>query len=291
MFYPEALEHWKVASDASRSEAERLTACWSLQEFGAFEASAGLLNTLRQSAPRDELLDICSAVAAADDVYHTRPSSMTADVAIACRPGAQDMLVVFAGDGPRFLVLPPLFRRRDTHVVLVRNMERNSFFSSLYGLGDNQEANGEALLRIAARLGAVRVHTLGMSVGGNAALRFGLQINATSVTCFGAIVSMLPGTDSEVDRHSSMLNFMKHPSAEQLALMDVVGSYRQAAARPRTRLYFGEGCEVDRTRAAYLEGLENVSLHTVAGVDDHHCLGAACNSGEIDAILAQAIEE
>jgi tetratricopeptide (TPR) repeat protein len=154
-------------------------------------------------------------------------------------PGSDTMLLVFGGLNNRlwitFTLLQRILRAARVNVVYVRDLEQNLYAGGIVGLGEDVDSSIEGFRALASRYGARRILALGNCIGCVGALRFGLALGAEGVLGFHP--RLRRGDDFELQHKSSV-----HAAARKLGRKypSVFAEYKDATARPKVTLIFGE---------------------------------------------------
>ncbi len=144
----------------------------------------------------------------------------------------------------------------DASSVLMNTVPRSYYAEGVPGLGDGADATAAGLRRIIEAVQPRAVVTLGISMGGYAALLFGALLQADRVLAFSPETRlMLPGS-----RSSFALRRRTLP--EHLDVAPLL----QAAPRTKVALYFGEAELHDVYAAWRLRDVPGTGLYSVQGV-------------------------
>lgn len=276
----------------------RLAACSALIERGDFEAAVQPLERLashgRQGAAARKLLDIARFSSRSDALRQMEDASVILGCAepgvvgplVERVPGARRVIIVFYGVGSGFWVLAPVLRRYlkplGCHLVFVRDSRKIGHLGGIEGVGADYQGSVAALRRLIDRLGATKIATMGMSLGGYAALRYGLELGADRVLGLGAYTNVKPG-EVETNGKDALTRIAR--TIPSMAL-DLLPLYAAAEPPPRVALWYGAEHNGDRQQAERFGTLRGVELHAVAALDDHDVLRQMMSSGEIRTVTA-----
>ena len=204
-------------------------------------------------------------------------------------PGAQGVVVVFLGADTRFWMpiaavhqfLAPFGR----HVVYLMDTQFSCFLRGIDGLGASYEtALGElgALCRTLCG-GEPEIYCYGGSMGGFAALRYGLGLRARKVLAFSAPTSL----KGDVIRVQTEIQLAKRLGA---LAVDLKPLYLGEPAPPQVTLYHGALNRRDTTHARRFVDVPGAKIIAVADTDDHDCVDKLVAKGRFPDILAEFLE-
>ena len=184
------------------------------------------------------------------------------------------VILVFSGLSDQFWLLlePALILRDDLSVIFVRDASGGMYLAGLDGVGATYQdcvTGFQGLIDALSRLGdsgeKLAVYCIGLSLGGYAAMRFGLDLGARAVLVYGGQTTLDPAHHPGVDSPWSSVLLQAAP---QMAV-DLLPLYAAAASPPRTRLVFGERNLSDAAAAARARGSSAFTLQPIAGDDRH----------------------
>ncbi len=203
-------------------------------------------------------------------------------------PGAETLLLVFAGTNHRtwitFTLLHRVLRKTGVSVVYVRDLRRDWYASGVVGLGENFDSAVEGFSRLAYRLGAKRVLTMGNCVGCLGALRFGLSLRAAGVLGFGP--KLRPDEALEPDHKLSLRAFRERRSSSHQSIHT---RYLTADPRPPVTLFFGEHCGLDATAARALTDVPGIVATAIPGSTDPDSLKDLLALGLLETVLQEFV--
>jgi hypothetical protein len=251
-----------------------------LREFGMFALMAGDATAAQDAFGRIE--DARRAAGATLPLWPTEKLSLSARMRddtllpyqIVTRPNAVATALIFPGLYNRFAGFPfhvfdPYLERLPLNVVYLRDMTGYGFLDGIPALGKDQEETATALTRITQDLGTSRTVTIGNSVGGFAALRYGALVGAEAALCFSpptAVYSMLD-KPADAGPMSARWGIETYSPRHRDVLPDV-----EANPDMRVTLVVGAANPEDMRQARRLTHLRNVTLHTIDDADDHAAL-------------------
>jgi hypothetical protein len=165
----------------------------------------------------------------------------------------------------------------DAHFVFMRDRRDRAkpefgYLTGVAGLGSDYRECLRNLKTLIATLGAPDLYCVGHSLGGYAALRYGLDLEA------GAVLSLSGYTTFDPDDYTGLLRSRAEAPAQLSTIapemgVDVVKLYEAATRRPKATLLYGEKNLVDAAFAYRMSHLTDACLHPVKGTDAHFVPG------------------
>ncbi|MEJ8571583.1 tetratricopeptide repeat protein [Microbaculum marinum] len=218
-----------------------------------------------------------------------------AEVQVVRTPGASMTVLVFATLTGNFMMLPiacidALLADLPVHVIYLRDTVFGSALTGLRSLGPDITATLTGLRRIIADLDGGELVTVGASVSGLAAIRYGARLGAGRVVTFGALTTVDPEFQGTPARLQRTLRWMQQqPGAREAERFgDVVTELAQAPAM-RVDLHVGGACELDLQQAHRLAGNPQIRVHREAGVDHHYVALSTIARGSFSAAVAGGV--
>lgn len=265
-----------------------------LFDLEKFAAARYALEQLARLYPRVEfvsslslILDAMPDSTAATD-FHDDTSR---ELQIAPRWGADTAIVCFCAGGSHRLGMPlNAFHRwagrLPASLIYLRDFRHQFFLDGVPTLGIGLEASLEGLRKVLADLGARRTLCLGVSVGGFAALYYGLKLGAERVAALCGAVSLEPAFNTHLRWTGSALRL----SATYPGLaLDLVQEYGAAARAPHVSLVYGAHNWDDRLHAEYMASLPCARLSPVADFDGHNVVVELVRRGEWTQLLGEFV--
>lgn len=206
--------------------------------------------------------------------------------------GAKATLVVFPGLDNRLSWLPfdymdALFAGHPVNVIYLRDHRFYGFMNGMAGLGGDPAAIARQLTGLAERLGAPKIITLGLSVGGFLAIRLGAMMDAHAALSFSGPTLLATANEPEFGQQSKvgMSALEAYPARERDVLPEVLAS-------PQMRIWQFPGADHpgDMAQAQRLAHLPQVVVRPVAGTDLHGTLVHLVADGGFDGAMAEALE-
>ncbi len=222
-----------IAGDASRPAAKRLAACDRLVRAGRFVEAEQVLEGLARLPEHSR--HARRLIAAGRHIIRwlapdgpDRLSRLNGAV-MRRHPGAQRTLLVFTGQARQVWVSISLFdrflRQFPINAIYLTEDSGFAFMDGIAGFGASYHAALAGLRAATEALAAPTLCCLGTSSGGDAALRYGLDLGAERVLAFSPYLDM---------RRSALFN-ERFPAM----VLDISVLYRRAARIPEVRIVFG----------------------------------------------------
>lgn len=188
--------------------------------------------------------------------------------------GASTALMMFASPTGGFANLPfghldALFADYPVHRIYLRDFSNRGFLQGMEDLGGGETPTASGLRRILEELGNPSLVTLGASVAGHAAARFGALLGARAVAMLASPTTFagegFNGERSSPYKRLSMLRRLAQSTLGDPQGGDLVPVLSEAGPT-RFFYYYGAGTERGERNAARLAGLRAVTLRAVTGV-------------------------
>ncbi len=152
-------------------------------------------------------------------------------------------------------------------------------------LGRDEAETIRALKEIVASLGAPRTVTIGASMGGFAAFRYGALLDAYAALSFAGPTELRSVYDTTKHSVWNLNYFVKlQLQRERDVPVDLVPLLRRGG-QTKFFQFFGEDSAEDAHQARRLKGIDNVTLMPVRGVKDHLVIDHAIADGSFDSML------
>jgi len=223
----------------------------------------------------DELLD--EVIASGEARHRLRlPDGSTllgsTNIMIARQPAdLGKLVVVLGGTAARFpssVNGAAVYRTGAAHLAFLRDVRSRpsvfSFLADVPGLGASYAASLEAFRRMIASLGAAEIYCVGHSLGGYAALRLGLDLDARAVLVTCPMTTLDPADFKGVLEPERSAALQLAEVAPEQAL-DLAPLYRAAPRRPKVVITYGGNNAIDAAFACRMADVPDVSLRPLAG--------------------------
>jgi hypothetical protein len=244
-------------------------ACHDLWEAGRIDLVDYAVRHLHLIYP--DLTYLTSLLALLDALPRQMPPAVAfcddpaAEIQIIRRPNCQDVLFCFCAQNGT-LGVPLNFAhqwvgRCPASLVYIKDFRHLCGGCGYPTLGPDRVSAVAAFRRIADELHANRIYTLGVSLGGYAALYYGLELKAAAVLTFAGAINLTPDfVESLGPIAKYYLTLRKLAPDYTKNLRDSFGT---AAHAPRLTIAYSARYPYDRRQAEQMAGLENVELVAV----------------------------
>lgn len=275
-------------------------------QTGHIEATLETLHDLRDDLVVGEMAKPLEAALLSRPISMWRPrdgfdDDRGKDTQVVPSPGADTTLVVFAGLMGRLSYLPfscvdAMFADRGVNIVFLRDRYACGYLRGVAGLGSSEPETLERLTDILRDLGTAKLITLGASMGGYAAMRYGAQLRAGAAISLDGptTIDSVPGTETVESGVSPRFDgFMRMIRTALSRELDGKPSLAACLAEaPSTQVYhcYGADYPQEAIAAERLGDFANVHLMPVAGVADHYVGLHMIARGELDLLCAKLLD-
>lgn len=295
-----AVQAMARASDTRLSVVERVGAVADVLKHGLLRDAVSLLSPLAGAPEADDLSGFCArlsegeALLSALSLGGVAGRRRSTSVMVAPSPAARHTVMVFSGIAavPFPLNFDFFHRPRDCNFVFLADPTRRFLLARTPGLGDSYAATLASVRRIIAGLGGASLAAMGLSSGGYAALRLGLDLGARGVLNFSGPTT----NDMDDDPGAPMSKYPQLVGIYRSAPEMVIGIhklYARAPVRPSAILIYGDAHPRDTWMAHLLaDNLgcgSGVHLRPMAGVAEHDTFTAYVQAGLIEAAFTELL--
>lgn len=183
---------------------------------------------------------------------------------------------------PRIAMLHKTFMDLGCNVVYVRDHQKLWHLGGLAGMPSVDPAGmAQELLRLHKSLGGSEIFTIGSSVGGYAALRYGLILEAKAAFSFSGFTNIRL-TESQISQYSAVKRLHGH---NPKLLADLLELYGEAKLTPRMTLCFGAAHEVDSRQAMRMASVPGTKLIPVPDLAEHDTIKYFQSTGGMPALM------
>jgi pimeloyl-ACP methyl ester carboxylesterase len=278
----QALVDW-----AARDPKLWVVAIEALVQADQTEAAAWATDHLKAAAPQVRYFQSMGLLLKAapgrtgDRTFDEFRDDPSADVQTVQRAGAQGVLLVFTGVGGRagmpLSIIHRWFGACSLHVIYLRDFKRQAYNHGIIGLGPDY---GQTLNHLSAAVDALNTSNIfvyGNSVGGYAALRYGLDLRATSILVFSAVSSLAPPV---LPKEELLRRGLR-------AGPDLKPFFLAASLRLNTYMVFGAECVLDAAHAHRMSDVPGVHLEALPNCKAHESVQMAVEQGRFGAIIQE----
>jgi tetratricopeptide (TPR) repeat protein len=195
-------------------------------------------------------------------------------------------VIIFTGPHDHVTMPLPVFDRYlaalGVTAIYLKDFARLMYRRGVRSLGD-ADATLAALRSLAQSLGADRTCAIGVATA--AAIRYGVQLEADRIVCFGAPTSRaLAPVSAESVRNIIAQRLDRELSGFERNLKGFLESRRCSS---KIELVYAEGMAIDKAHAEHLAGLPGVTLRPQIGTGDHAVLRWLAKRRQLSATLAE----
>lgn len=286
-----------LACDPDRPARKRLAACDRLVRAGRFEKLEAVLADLASDGEvgpdAARLIKVVERVSglmrvtnAGNDDTGRGPGVNALDTGpgsgcalIRRHKAATSTVLIFTGWARQVWVSISLFdrfmKRFPANAVYLTEDAGLGYLDGIEGLGDNYADTVAGLRTLVDDLGAQKLHCMGTSSGGDAAMRYGLDLDASQVLAFSPYIGLT---------RTNLINEMLPEMAVGIAEV-----YRRAESTPDVTVVFGADSEPDRLATNDFAGLPGIRLRPVAGYGRHDVIPELIATGQLEPLLADVL--
>ncbi len=200
------------------------------------------------------------------------------------------LLIIFSGFGD-FITMPFEFsnitKKLDVNKIYLRDFSRTWYHSGLFGISKSIDETAFFLKRKIDESGANKVVVLGNSMGGYAAILFGILIKANIVHAFAPqtfldnvdYLKLITKNDRKIrDLHNNFSN-------QYFDLKNVIQLHNNLG---EFNIYYDSNNEIDKKYAMHLKSSKYVRLHPFCG-GGHALIRVLRDSGELQKIIIASL--
>jgi len=176
---------------------------------------------------------------------------------------------------------------RDIPGWFIKDFYQSWYHKGLLGLTADMAETRDYLQGLLGEREGRRLVTLGASSGGYAAIVYGCWLRAERALAFSPqtmITRRIVAQYASLDTPENLRFLDREAGALNLRLF-----LQKQPYVPEITVYYGSDHEQDTKEALQLEGLPNVTLVPVAGVEGHSVSGELRQRGELDGILERLV--
>ena len=205
-------------------------------------------------------------------------------------PG-RSLIIAFGGLAGA-LSIPPfeffsLTNALDLNKIYLRDLSQTWYHDGLTGISKNIDETVLFLRRKIDESGAEKVILFGNSMGGYAAILFGILLNAPIVHAFSP-QTFIDNEDYFKKEDKRLIRYVHNNFPDKyFDLKNVIQAHDYSGT---IHLYFNFFHGRDRKRALHIKSSKNVELHSFCGFT-HGLIKAMKNSGELQKILLMFLEK
>ncbi|MEW5838000.1 MAG: tetratricopeptide repeat protein [Pseudomonadota bacterium] len=194
------------------------------------------------------------------------------------------VIIVFAGMANRLMSFPISFfdsflSYLGVSAIYLKDYSRDAYLSGITQLGDSEKDTIISLRRICK---TKKIITLGFSVGGVGAIRYGLELNADHIIgCSTFTIGTRTFIENNDRRALAMIRRLNNTiDQSKLDLLPLV----EKNSHSKIHLFFGELNAGDKTQANHLAEANNVELYPIKNHKDHSVIVPFMQSGLLESL-------
>jgi pimeloyl-ACP methyl ester carboxylesterase len=202
------------------------------------------------------------------------------------RPNATRVILVFTGADHRVWVPVQVFQSylpEDAHVVFLRDPINAGHLFGLSALGFGYGNTLGGLQRLIQSLGADAIYCIGSSLGGQAAMRYGIDLGARRCLIF--VPTTFPDPDAPSLAQKEAYLQIDLQFAQPSGSNDLREVYLASPSYPPTTIVFGGANADDSQHARHMQDLPNVTLVEVADYAGHDVMSELIASDQLEVLI------
>ncbi|MGH7884200.1 MAG: hypothetical protein ACRENO_00740 [Thermodesulfobacteriota bacterium] len=198
------------------------------------------------------------------------------------------MLIAFGGKAGA-LGMPPfeffkITKNLDINKIYLRDLSQTWYHSGLRGITENIDDTVSFLRSKIDESGANKIVVVGNSMGGYAAILFGILIKADIVQAFSAQTTI--DNENFFRNKKKLQNDHNNFSDKYFDLKKLIKCNNN---KVKINIYYDSKDRFDNFHAMYLDSLQNVTLHSFNG-SGHGLIRVLKNSGKLQKIIDSSFD-
>ncbi|HIM07041.1 MAG TPA: hypothetical protein EYG49_00665 [Gammaproteobacteria bacterium] len=209
--------------------------------------------------------------------------------------GKPTVVVCLSNSGINFSFLSigfidQLLSEFDVNVIYLHESRKMLFHGGIEGLGDTEAETLAAIERLHDELDSSLKVTMGASLGGYGAARYGHLSKANAVLSFSGPTDMFQFTEAAIPQaiHTPQFLIMQQVrrtlTAQDCKLKSVIET-----SGTKHYQFYGEQASIDTIQANNIANLSNVELIPVPEITDHFVFGYCVANGQLQKILSEVL--
>lgn len=183
-------------------------------------------------------------------------------------------------------LLLPIFDKLGLGAIFLSDRQKLLFLNGVAELADDYDKTLSALRDLLPD-SVTKISCLGNSAGGYAALRYAIDLNASSAMLFAPPTNLdadACARDGRARIVAKRIHKVVPHQAVNLAQALVLSSHR-----PKVHLWYGGAMTQDREHALNMAGVPGVALHEEPGYEGHDVIWHLASTGRLEDVVRQAI--
>lgn len=199
--------------------------------------------------------------------------------AIFIRSGSPKLVILFAAINMKENQFNfwQLGREIDENIVFVNDTSNQWYLNGIPSLGRSLDETMLRLREWITYLNIEEVYCIGTSMGGHAAIHYGIELNANILSFPAEIILREP--------HSRSIKYLETDIVKKEFLLEKIANFDKTV-----HLVIGESTPKDLINAGYIKNFENVKVYSLLGVD-HYVPSMISRSSKLYTLLTTFISE
>lgn len=225
-----------------------------------------------------------------EDLFERR--TFLVDALLYKKENAKKTIAIFTGSSlnnlPRITMLHHMLSKYDCNVVYLRDHQYMSHLAGLAGcISTTPDHAAQELLALNKSLGADQMYCIGISLGGYAALLYGMHMKAVKIIGFSAFTNY-QFENAVVEKYPELIKIKKNYPERMLDLFPI---YNSNAFHPKVDLYYGNNNEIDSKHALRFQSLDNVKLCGIDEWEDHDTLKYVLKNAKFHELITDLLAQ
>lgn len=208
------------------------------------------------------------------------PSPLKGDNhAIFIRSGSPKLVIFFAAINMKENQFNfwQLGREIDENIIFVNDTSNQWYLNGIPSLGRSLDETLLCLRKWISYLNIEEVYCIGTSMGGHAAIHYGIELNANILSFPAEIILREP--------HSRSITHLEKDIVKREFLLEKIANFDRIV-----HLVIGESTPKDLINAGYVKNFENVKVYSLLGVD-HYVPSMISRSSKLYTLLMKFVSE
>ncbi|MEH6522768.1 hypothetical protein [Sulfitobacter sp.] len=211
------------------------------------------------------------------------------DVVLSPKGDSGTTLLVFTGLGDMAMVQIELVDRfcavEGHSAIYLRDASRSAYIAGIPALSGDFKGSIAALSALLEQYETQRLLCLGASIGGFAAIRYGILLKAEKVIGASSPTNITSDFLASIGDSRGRLVARRLQRSFTADELDLGPEVALANGRCKIDLWFGEDYPIDANHASYLSGCAGVNQFPIPGLDRHVSFPSIITSGEFQEFL------
>lgn len=170
-----------------------------------------------------------------------------------------------------------LGREIDENIIFVNDPSNQWYLNGIPSLGTSLDQTIFCLRKWIDYLGIKDVYSVGTSMGGHAAIHYGIELNANILS--------FPAETILGEQHSRSIKHLEKDIVKKDFLLEKIAHFNKTIY-----MIIGESTPKDLINASYIRKFENVKIHSLLGVD-HYVPSVISRSSKLYTLLTSFVSD